>query len=255
MKTYTTKHGIISIEGDESIEKNLTENGEYMFSDVEACKAYFTGTVVDVGAHVGLWTIPMAQSAEKVVSIEARADTAELLRANVAANNLTNVTIIHTLLGDPEKVYLQGTATLSGCNHYIESESGNTKGITLDSIVTDPVRFIKIDVEGMEPEILRGAKRIIADDAPFLLIEVNPRILKRLGRSPSDIGELLPGYSFYRFSAAYGWIQLWWLMDSFYNVLAVPPGKNPPPHVHFLSFVWLRITEKVRNVLVRGSRA
>ncbi len=245
MGTYKTRHGIITIEGDAGMEETIQKTGEYMYEDIDVCLPYVEGTVIDVGAHVGLWTIPMSKKADTVIAIESLDTTFALLQKNVDANDAKNVELHNILLGNPEKKYSSGGATSSGSNHYLEN--GDVPGRTLDDLTREKVSFVKIDVEGMEPEVLAGAQRIIAESSPILLIEVNPRVLKKLGKKPSDISKYLTGYNFYRFSAIHGWCRMPYLMNSFYNFLAVPKKNNQPKSVSFAQYIVLRCLEKIQG--------
>lgn len=246
---YQTKHGLISIADDPMMENRLKETGEFMYEDVEACLPFLKGTVIDVGAHVGLWTIP-ASTRARVHAFEPNPKTLQHLRKNVEANKATDNVIIHdVLLGDPGKMYHEGGAQASGSNYY--REGGDLKAKTLDDIVTDPVTFIKIDVEGMEPEVLDGAQRILAEDHPYLFIEINPKTLKKLGKTPHDIEKRLHGYTLYRYDN--GWRHIPYLMPSFYNLLAVPHGKIAPRATPFPIYVLLKLSEKISRTL-RGSK-
>src|SRR5262249_33883484 len=67
-----------------------------------------------------------------------------------------------------------GTAPLAG---------NITKGVPLVALdhldIRRPVRFIKMDVEGAEPQVLRGAARILREDRPTILSELHPVQLER----------------------------------------------------------------------------
>ena len=52
--------------------------------------------------------------------------------------------------------------------------------MALDALhIRRPVRFIKMDVEGAEPQVLRGAARILSEDRPVILSELHPTQLER----------------------------------------------------------------------------
>jgi len=82
----------------------------------------------------------------------------------------------------------EGAATATGG----AVEPVPVRACRLDSIALDPVRFIKIDVEGFEEEVLRGARATIARDQPTLLIEIeerfNPGGLSRIADSLAELG-------------------------------------------------------------------
>jgi hypothetical protein len=62
--------------------------------------------------------------------------------------------------------------------------------VSLDALeLRRPVRFIKMDVEGAEPQVLRGAARILREDQPLILSELHPTQLERA--SGATAGEFL----------------------------------------------------------------
>jgi FkbM family methyltransferase len=75
--------------------------------------------------------------------------------------------------------------------------------VTLDSVVEDKgnVSLLKIDVEGCEPEVLRGAREIIKESQPVIWFEQNPEALQRQGHSIDEVRDLIAelGYHVVRF--------------------------------------------------------
>jgi FkbM family methyltransferase len=75
--------------------------------------------------------------------------------------------------------------------------------VLLDDVVIekDDVSFIKIDVEGCEPEVLRGAREILAKSRPMIWFEQNPEALQRQGHSIDEVRNLVAelGYQVVRF--------------------------------------------------------
>ena len=55
-----------------------------------------------------------------------------------------------------------------------------------------PIRFIKIDVEGAEPLVFRGARRLLEEDRPIVLCEINPQQIAKVGGASARelIGEM-----------------------------------------------------------------
>jgi FkbM family methyltransferase len=59
--------------------------------------------------------------------------------------------------------------------------------IALDQLTLPrPVRFIKMDVEGAEPQVLRGAERLLSNDRPVILSELHPIQLRRASGTTAD---------------------------------------------------------------------
>ncbi|EKD53582.1 MAG: hypothetical protein ACD_61C00010G0011 [uncultured bacterium] len=62
------------------------------------------------------------------------------------------------------------------CRGYMGSDAVSVETRTLDSFALDNLGFIKIDVEGHEEEVLRGAKRTISASHPHILVEIEERL-------------------------------------------------------------------------------
>jgi glycosyltransferase involved in cell wall biosynthesis len=80
-----------------------------------------------------------------------------------------------------------------GMTHLELADTGTVPVVTLDRIAEgwDRLDFIKIDVEGMEPAVLDGAKGVIEKFHPTMLIEVNTAALRMKGYSPADVYQRL----------------------------------------------------------------
>jgi FkbM family methyltransferase len=155
-------------------------------------------TVVDVGAHMGRYTIISSKRVGpdgKVVAIEAHPNNFRLLNYNIKLNALTNVVTINSAAYSkktPVKLYLpdeeQGFTTHhSLMDNYLSTKYSNVtqkymlvEADTLDSLLSGAgihsVNWIKIDVEGAELEVLKGAVDTLRRSNDIsLLIEVHGR--------------------------------------------------------------------------------
>ncbi|MEM4004920.1 MAG: FkbM family methyltransferase [Desulfurococcaceae archaeon] len=136
--------------------------------------------VVDIGAHVGLFTLKVAKSVKLVVAVEPHPFNYRLLTMNIAFNKLENVIPVKLALSNysgKDKLYLRSTAT-----HTLRSdmwtrtcETLKVKVETLDRLIDElrlnKVTFIKIDVEGAELDVLKGSQRVLTEnDRLFLAI-------------------------------------------------------------------------------------
>jgi FkbM family methyltransferase len=152
-------------------------------------------SAIDVGGHIGFFTVQMAAAVGpdgRVYAFEPLDSNANLLERSIAENGFGDrVRFQRAAVGaDP------GTATLtfpvetlnSGGAYLLRNGStplaGNQKRdvplVALDALeLRRPVRFIKMDVEGAEPQVLRGAARILTEDKPVILSELHPTQLER----------------------------------------------------------------------------
>lgn len=129
---------------------------------------------VDVGAHVGFLTWPMAHLFDKVVAYEPEMSHFECLRANVP---LVNVTAFNTALGEQflRAQIRRGKGGVSVKAHIAESQidAPDVPVAPLDEVFPkeDPLDFLKIDCEGYELPVVLGAEAVIRDRQPFIVVE------------------------------------------------------------------------------------
>jgi len=161
--------------------------------------------VVDAGANVGAYTLPAARlvgPAGRVIAFEAHPATFGFLARNVAANGLANVTALNLALGaGPGRVAMAFSPANPGETHVAtaaETRTTEVAMVALDDALEGQglgaVDYLKIDVEGFELPVLRGAARTIAA-SPGIVIqtELQPRHAGRYGHRIEDIAALLRG--------------------------------------------------------------
>ena len=131
--------------------------------------------VVDIGANIGNHTLFYANElhAGKVISFEAVENIFQILKINVEVNQLQDrVEIFNCGLSDKSgKAIIRDfdPENIGGTN--LQAGGGNITLKTLDEFDLPKVDFIKIDVEGMEPQVLNGAVKTIEKHRPFLVVE------------------------------------------------------------------------------------
>ena len=138
----------------------------------------------DVGANIGFYTCLLASLVEDngaVVAFEPAARTCGYLKENVSLNQFTNVTVVNKGLGDKQEQRLlhyseaglaEGTASLKYADGRAASERVTLN--TIDNLIPElpTPDFIKIDVEGYQLEVLRGAEHCLKTHAPLLMAEL-----------------------------------------------------------------------------------
>ena len=166
------------------------EKGDFLPGHEEHLSQRFTpregDTVIDIGAHIGRYTITSSKqvgSTGKVVAIEADPDNFQLLKRNIALNNLTNVLPLNYAVFSTRtimKLYEQSASakynsimlTRARTMNYVEVNAD-----TLDSILEqntiNQVNWIKIDVEGAEFEVLKGSTKTLSSNDISLLVEIH----------------------------------------------------------------------------------
>jgi FkbM family methyltransferase len=144
-------------------------------------------TVLDIGAHQGLYTLLAARCVRpsgRVFSFEPSPRERRALRLNLAINFCDNVAIQPLALGSNEATadlyvvdeYNTGYNSLRPPNVPQPTRAVPVKVDTLDHWLAekhiDRVDFIKLDVEGAELSVLRGASKSLVLLRPVLLVEV-----------------------------------------------------------------------------------
>jgi len=143
---------------------------------------------VDIGANLGYLSILMSQLAGaegQIIAFEPMPDTLELLRENVAINGLRNIMIVAAaasdvtgsadLLSEADENVAK-TASMVGYRLEGPGRVTNVRSLRLDDYFSGSARLpnvVKIDVEGAETMVLRGARETIARSRPLLLVEVH----------------------------------------------------------------------------------
>jgi FkbM family methyltransferase len=159
-------------------------------------------TAIDVGAHIGFFAMQMAALVGpkgRVYAFEPLDQNADLLERSIGENSFVDrVVFSRAAVGATS-----GTATLtfptetlnSGGAYLLRNASSPLTGnrtsrvplVALDDLpLQRPVRLIKMDVEGGEPQVIRGAARMLATDRPVILSELHPTQLERVSGMTGD---------------------------------------------------------------------
>lgn len=127
-------------------------------------------TAVDVGAHCGLWSFYLAKQFDAVHAFEPVAAHRECFMENVKA---PNVQLYDVALGEKAGNVSIQTKTGSSGDSWV-SGSGPIPLRTLDEFALDNVDFVKIDTEGHELFVLRGAEDTLKRCKPTIIVEQKP---------------------------------------------------------------------------------
>ena len=192
-------------------------------------------TFVDVGASFGIYSVVasrMVGDTGRVLAFEPSIQSFPVLQKNIDMNNLRNVLAFRVALSERE-----GEAWL----YHAPCPSGNSVGRdpsfdgageevmteSLDYVLqrasVDRVDVIKMDVQGAEELVLRGASKVVNSMRPLIIFEVYPSGAAYLGLSPNGAREMLEslGYEFFSVgkSGPVDWTEP---QPTYFNVVAVP---------------------------------
>lgn len=142
------------------------------------------GVAVDVGAHVGLWSMHLARNFAHVHAFEPVAAFRECFRANVDADNVTlhpvalgSIMASVSMLIDP--------ADTGGTHVRQAPHGGDITMHALDIYELEACDYLKIDCEGYELQVIKGAVETIRKCRPVIVVEQKPR---KLGENFGIVG-------------------------------------------------------------------
>jgi FkbM family methyltransferase len=159
-------------------------------------------TYYDIGGNLGYLTCLGAKLVGpkgRVRVFEPNPTNVELIRASLAVNNLTNVLVHQMAVSDRmTELPFQTIGTNGSVDLNIATPHLFVPSIDLDSFLPEEsVDLIKMDIEAHEPMALRGMQRIIENNRPIIICEVNPWALSKNGHDALTLLEQLaaPDYA------------------------------------------------------------
>ena len=164
-------------------------------------------TALDIGANIGNHACYFAAHFDRVVAFEPNPPVAAVLRANVMGRN---VEVVEKGLSDrPGELNFHVDQTNLGASRVTAEPGGMTiKVDTLDRLAgplgLDNVRFIKMDVERHEEQVLAGAAELLTSQRPVIAMEGHYKSCRETGLRVATLLDGLGYRYFYRFAARRG---------------------------------------------------
>ena len=206
-----TNHGFlmkIDPSKDAGVELSLFQTGTY-----EKGTLYFIASClnrgdcfIDIGANIGLMSIFASQcvgNPGKILAFEAHPETHELLLENIQLNKIENIKTFNFALGNETgkaTIYDNWNVNRGGASLVIHAE--NSTGFEVDVKTLDEViqndfqpKMIKIDVEGFEFQVLKGAANTIKNCKPILIIEFS--VSRENQYDPFEMIDFIESFGFY----------------------------------------------------------
>lgn len=179
-------------------------------------------TVLDVGANEGFYTVFAAKrvgQTGRVIAFEPSDRELQRLIRNVDLNHFSNVTLEEIGLANCDEHAMlrvceyghEGQNTLGGFAYDVaQAETRVIRLRSLDAYLedhpADRVDLIKVDVEGAEERVFRGARQTLERFRPLVLFEMNEQSLQLQGSCCRSVADVLQsaGYCLFSFASATG---------------------------------------------------
>lgn len=164
--------------------------------------------ILDVGGNIGLYAAVGAlavPASGHVHCFEPVSENISYLKRNMQLNNVSKkVTVVEAAVGDKDGMMKIFLSRDNAGNHSASAETAHGTGefesvqeIQLDTFTRKhhlaDVDILKVDVEGFDGQVLRGANRLLQEQQPTLFVEYIPSLLKRCGFDPNEFVQLLAG--------------------------------------------------------------
>ncbi len=135
---------------------------------------------VDIGANIGIYSFINKNKGFKIYAFEPNPVAYLALQENLKLNQ-TNTEIFNVACGSEDSnmfltpidiIWQAGMVAITDQDTYLP-----TKVVRVEDYVKEKVTHVKIDIEGFEPEALKGMERILKEDGPTLFLEINEEYL------------------------------------------------------------------------------
>lgn len=189
VKTLKTRHGpMMALATDRFITGSLETYGEFSGAEWQMLAQIVKPghTVVEVGANIGTHSVPLARACfpGPLYLFEPQQRVFQILCANLALNDIKNALAYPEACAETEGFVVVPVIDYSAPGNFggvsVSPEGSGVRGLKvratpLDSLELAACHLIKIDVEGFEAQVVRGAARTIARHRPVLYVENDRR--------------------------------------------------------------------------------
>jgi FkbM family methyltransferase len=192
------------ITSDDDYLKNIGNSFEPHMVKLFRTVASDSEVILDVGANIGCTALLLGGLSKTVYGFEPSPTTFEFLQKNISSSGLSNVFLQNIGLGAESGEYTLTFAPSNRSGGFVSNQTQASVGHTVEKIVIrqmdevlnslniSKVDFIKIDVEGFEGHVIRGAKQTLTKYRPTVVLELNHWCLNAFQRtSIPDFFDLL----------------------------------------------------------------
>lgn len=208
---------------------------------------------LDVGANAGIWSVNLSRRVGlggRVIAYEALPHYGRALSVVIKLLRIRNVQIRNVAVGSAEQMIglrwrSDSGRGLGGLTHIERRQQSTSNVIEVQMICLDSdlerlgvnpseVAFVKIDVEGAELEVLRGAKALLSEGRPAVYLEAEPKWLSRLGHSVEEVFSELSSHGYLAYlvtssgivpTSQEAYVEQYAAERNYNNVLFMHPGS------------------------------
>jgi FkbM family methyltransferase len=199
---FSAGGGTVVVGWDEVVGRHILRDGSFEPAELAAALACVGpgDTVIDVGANIGLFTVPLALAAGSggsVVAIEPLPNNVRRLRANLSRNGLDAVRVVEAAVGKADgraTLHTAGDPAFGSLREIVKHTRSGDLDVELRSLDSlwgelgrPAVALVKIDVEGAELDVLDGAQDLLTAARPALLVEADPGAAADAVRAKLDL--------------------------------------------------------------------
>jgi FkbM family methyltransferase len=239
---------MMQVKPSEHIQQQLFWYGYYDKDAAITWEAFINSgaVVLDIGANIGYYSILAVPKAGSVYSFEPSKASITAFEKNIELNKITNISIQPYALSDraeASSLYLssQENSGMTGLRkpHNFSGSTEQVKVITLDDWMTgkklNAIDIIKIDVEGAEVNVLKGAVTVLRQYQPVIFIEVINELLSRFEHTAAELFEFLYqfGYTAFEITAPRQLKQLQQPGEA-YNIVFLPKAYSLPAAIRVI---------------------
>jgi len=216
MKTGVCEHRGFQIEyflNDDLAISSIAKGTDWEPHILRFMQAHGVSNVIDVGANFGYHTLFFARLASgNVYAFEPQQQNYELLRKNIAHNSVSNAVVYNLACGDTKETVRMplitttdminmGDVTPNRTENAVESTE--VDAVPLDSLDLPPIDCIKIDVQGYEVKVLNGARQLINQYKPTMIVEFEDHQMVKTQSSVEELIRCIREMGYYIFYLEY----------------------------------------------------
>jgi FkbM family methyltransferase len=191
----------------------LFVSGGHEIKEMKWCRRWLRAgdSVIDCGANIGYFSAYLAQASapERILAVEGNHRTAAVCSQNMSLLNLDNVTVVEAILAAnaADRLIIPDVAGREPWQRASPAQEGGqaARVTTLDLLsAKHEVRpsLIKIDCEGFETFVLRGASRLLGETRPAFMVECNTAALEAAGTNRDELFSVFSEHDYALFHLA-----------------------------------------------------